>query len=275
MPDSETEVPEVFIPRYLRPEGSGLIDPQGLMSEPQRTDVRRLLGELHKHGNCRFYVALFGPGQKEPLSLSPQKLIAQVGRLHERSILLHYHLGNASSLNIAYDTTFVKELADAQRRDWLEAVREAASSYGHGPDALYAALTTLAARVNPAVDALPPRPQGEMNALTLEEEETPAREVTLVPISLDRNNGQKKDDWRTRLRALPEDPAFGPAAAVAGGVLAMMAGVFLLLRMRRRNARLEESAADIRLSSPAGAGVSRVVHYMEGRETGNDARSVL
>ncbi len=274
-PENDATVPELDIPRYLRPESSGLIDPQNLMSEPQRVDLRRLLGELHRSGNCRFYVALFGRNQKEPLSLSAQKLIAQVGKLHERSVLLHYHLGDAASLGIAYDSAFLKELTDAQRSTWQNAAREAAASYPHAPDALYAALTTLAAGLHPAVEALPPRALEEEDALTLEEEEAPAREVALVPISLDRDNSPKKADWRTRLRALPNDPAFAPAAATVGGILAVLSLLVVLVRIRRRNARLDESAADIRLSSPAGAGVSRVVHYMEGRETGNDARSVL
>lgn len=275
LPESETAVPEMYVPLYLRPESSGLIDPQNLLSEPQKNDVRRLLGELHRHGACRFYVALFGGSQRIPLALAPQKLVAQIGKLQERSVLVHYRLGDAASLGIAYDAAFLKELTDEQRRAWLLAVGEAAATYAHGPDALHAALTTLAAQIGPVADALPPRSAEETDALALGEEETPPQAVALVPISVDRAETQKKADWRTRLRALPDDPAFAPVTAAAGGLLAALGVLFLVWRIRRRNARLKETAADIRLSSPAGAGVSRVVHYMEGREAGGDARNVL
>ena len=275
LPESDTAVPEAYLPLYLRPESNGLIDPQNLLSEPQKDDVRRLLNELHRRGGCRFYVAIFGGGQQVPLPLAPQKLISQIGKLHERSVLVHYRLGDAASLGIACDAAFLKELTDDQRRGWLLAAGEAAAAYAHGPDALHAALTVLAERIAPVVEALPPRTVEAEDALRLDEEEAPPQAVALVPISVDRAETQKKADWRTRLRALPDDPAFAPAMAAAGGLLAALGALFLIWRIRRRNARLKETAADIRLSSPAGAGVSRVVHYMEGREAGGDARSVL
>lgn len=273
LPESDTSVPEVYAPRYLRPESSGLLDPQHLLSETEQNDVRRLLNLLHRHCRCRFYVALFGNRQKEPLSLSPQKLIVEIGRLHERSVLLHYHLGDASSLRLAYDAEFMKELTDDQRRTWLLATRDAAGRFTHGPDALDAALRTLAEHMIPVAEALPERRVAD--AELLQDEVAPMRTVTRVPISLDREAAPKKKDWRSRLREIPDDPSFAPLAATAGGIVTLLAGFLWLLRIRKRNARLEESAADVRLSSPAGAGVSRVVHYMEGREAGGDARSVL
>lgn len=273
LPESDSTVPEVYAPRYLRPESSGLLDPQNLMSETERSDLRRLLNLLHRNCRCRFYVALFGKNQKEPLSLSPQKLIVEIARLHERSVLLHYHLGDASSLRLAYDAEFMKELTDDQRRAWLRAVRDAAGSFTHGPDALDAALWALAEHVRPVAEALPERRVEESQLL--QDDAAPLRSVSRVPISLDREAAPKKKDWRSRLREIPDDPAFIPLASVAGGAVALLGGLLWLLKVRRRNARLEESAADVRLSSPAGAGVSRVVHYMEGREAGGDARSVL
>lgn len=275
LPESKTTVSEAYLPLYLRPENSGLIDPQNLLSEPQKNDVRRLLNELHRHGGCRFYVALFSGSQQVPLALAPQKLVAQIGKLHERSVLVQYCLGNAASLGIAYDAAFLKELTDEQRRTWLLAAGEAASTYAHGPDALHVALTALAAQIGPVAAALPPRTIEETDAFLPDEEEAPPQAVALVPISMDRGEAPKKADWRTRLRALPEDPIFAPAATVAGTLLAALGTLALVWRIRRRNTRLKETAADIRLSSPAGAGVSRVVHYMEGREAGGDARSVL
>lgn len=273
LPESETTVPEVYAPRYLRPESSGLLDPQNLLSETERQDARRLLNLLHRNCRCRFYVALFGKDQKEPLSLSPQKLIGEIGRLHERSVLVHYHLGDASSLRLAYDSEFLKELSDEQRSAWLLASREAAGRFSHGPDSLHAALTTLAETIQPVVEALPERHAAENDLL--QDDAAPMRTVARVPISLDREQTPKKKDWRSRLREIPNDPSFAPLATAAAAALALLAGLVLLLRIRKRNARLEESAADVRLSSPAGAGVSRVVHYMEGREAGEETRSVL
>ncbi len=274
--DEGVSIPESELPQYFRPESSGLIDPQGFMTETTRDDLKHLLNLLHARCPFRIYVALFGKGQKEPASLSPQRLILQVSRPYERSVLLHYHLGVPESLQIAYDPAFLRELTDADRQTWLSAAQGAAEAFSESQDALYASLNSLAEHMQPIVDRLPPRVQpDEYTPEALEENNLPQRDVSRVPISLKDREPNHKDDWRTRLRSIPDNSSFLPIASAFSGALAFSGGLFLLWNFRRKRAHLFESEADIRLSSPAGAGVSRVVRYTEGKEDAGDTRAIL
>lgn len=269
-------IPEAAISRYARPESSGLIDPQGFMTEPQRDDIKHLLNILHSRCPFRIYVALFGKEQQEPTSLSPQRLILQIGRAYERSVLLHYHLGAPESLQIAYDPAFLKELTDSERSKWLSAVQGAAESFSRGEDALHASLTTLAEKMQPVVDQLPPRELPNVYSLeSLETANLPQRSVSLVNLSQPQQTETKKRDWRMALSGLPENPMFQPVAIGCGTIAVILGGLISWLVMRRRCAKLNESEADVRLSSVSGAGVSRAVRYMEGKETPGGAKKVL
>ncbi len=269
-------IPETLMPRYARPESSGLIDPQGFMSEPQRDDLKHLLNILHSRCPFRIYVALFGEGQQEPTSLSPQRLILQIGRAYERSVLVHYHLGVPESLQIAYDPAFLKELTDAERSMWLSAVQGAAESFSRGEDALHASLTTLAEKMQPVVDKLPPREQANVYSLeSLEAANLPQRSISLVKLNLPQQEERKKEDWRTALRDLPQNELFEPIAIGVGVFIAILGGAIGWWCMRARSAKLNESEADVRLSSVSGAGVSRAVRYMEGKETPGGAKKIL
>lgn len=272
----ENGISEALMSRYARPESSGLIDPQGFMSEPQRDDLKHLLNILHSRCPFRIYVALFGKDQQEPTSLSPQRLILQLGRSYERSVLLHYHLGSPESVQIAYDPAFLKELTDAERSMWLSAVQGAAESFSRGEDALHASLSVLAEKMQPVVDQLPPKEQVNVYSLeSLEAANLPQRSVNLVKLDLPQQTETKKEDWRTALRDLPQNALFKPIAVGGGLFVAILGGAVGWLFMRSRSAKLRESEADVRLSSVSGAGVSRAVRYMEGKETPGGVKKIF
>ena len=54
--------------------------------------------------------------------------------------------------------------------------------------------------------------------------------------------------------------------AILGMVLATVLAIAGLFALRNRSARLLRSERDLRLESPYGAGVSRHVRYLEGKE---------
>ncbi|WP_094137968.1 hypothetical protein [Akkermansia muciniphila] len=59
------------------------------------------------------------------------------------------------------------------------------------------------------------------------------------------------------------------------GVLALFGAFILLWRRWKRHIHLLDSHPDIRLGAPYGAGVSRTVRYMDGKEPAADIRDVV
>ena len=156
IPEDFTDVNEYFLPDYIR-TSTGLIDPQKLLAEVESNDVIELIKLIKSRYNVNLFVSIFAAGQKVPPSVNAPTIARQIFRNKERNLLLHFHMGDIKSAQIALDPELSSQLGDAGRRDLLYQVKQDASRFTNPQDELIEAMISLARRTE-ADMASAPRP---------------------------------------------------------------------------------------------------------------------
>ena len=254
--ESDTEVPAHYDEEYLKPQrNSQLNDPQKLLTTVERADVEHVLRQINSNTRFRIYVAVFKDGQKLHSGLAVNELMTGMIQQGEYAVLVRFFTNNPSALDLGYQEI---KLEEPQRLEWLHKVRQAA---GDGsPQGLMNALTCLQELISPMADSFTP-----ISVVA-------QRKLDKLEIQFKETQKKKKDNLRNRVEELMKDPAFVAAVAYPLGFLLGGLGLFLLFNWLRSSSRLEDNEADIRLSSPYGASVSRYVRYLEGTEVGKEKR---
>lgn len=126
VPEDFTDVNEYFLPDYIR-TSTGLIDPQKLLTEVESNDVIELIKLIKSRYNVNLFVSIFAAGQKVPPSVNAPTIARQIFKNKERNLLLHFHMGDIKSAQIALDPELSAQLGDAGRRDLLYQVKQDAS----------------------------------------------------------------------------------------------------------------------------------------------------
>lgn len=259
VPEDFTEVNEYFLPDYIRTT-NGLIDPQKLLGEVESQDVIELIRRVKSRYNVNLFVSIFAAGQRVPPSVNAPTIARQIFRNGERNLLLHFHMGDIKSAQIALDPELSAQLGDAGRRDLLYQVKQDASRFTDPQDELVTAIISLARRT--AADmAAAPRP-----SLTALEPNNPAgipeANITIL---------EPEEARESPLHAMMKAWISFALANVAGIILhvsALVAAVVLwLVWKNKRVVHLLPSEPDKRLGAPNGASQSRPVNYcmQEGR----------
>ena len=91
-------------------------------------------------------------------------------------------------------------------------------------------------------------------------------QVPLIPMEMREDESAEEVTYKDEFLMLMENPYMRPIVRGFGilAILAALGGVVFWLR--RRSGHLLKSTPDVRLSALYGSGVSRNVHYLEGRE---------
>ncbi len=256
--ESDTRVLGRYCSLYSHPEqAADLYDPQLLLSDMERGDVAHLLREINAHAPFRIYVSLFKAGQEIPPELAVSTLVAAASQPCEYAAMIQYSLGDDPVLDLGY-----KEISptDGQRRQWILHARQAAQTGGGGVEGLIAAIRQVHADIMPlsaGFRPITPESAGKARLIDL-----PMREKAAPP----EPSGREK-----MVKAL-ESPALQPILYALGACLALGSGAVALFLHFRHSGRLLESSPDYRLSSPYGAGVSRYVRYLEGKEAAKEKK---
>lgn len=154
IPEDFTDVNEYFLPEYIRTT-TGLIDPQKLLGEVERNDVIELIRLIKDRYNVNLFVSIFAAGQKVPPSVNAPTIARQIFKDKERNLLLHFHMGDIKSAQIALDPDLSSHLGDTGRRDLLYQVKQDASRFTHPQDELVTAMISLARRTEANMAAVP------------------------------------------------------------------------------------------------------------------------
>ncbi len=252
--ESDTTVPVQYHAAYTQESFSGFIDPQGLLSTMERNDVLYVLNELNTRSNFQIYVALFKGTQQIPTDMTTANLLTATATRSDYAVMLRYPLGMPTAIEIAYKGIPEEKI---NRTEWLEKVRAAAASDGEG------GLAGLAAALHSISDSVSPISRDFRTADT-------GHNIKLPPlINIEYRPEEKKEDnsFKKKLTDIATDPINLPYFITLGVIILLglltLAYYFLV---RRKGAILLETQPDLRLSSPYGAGVSRYVRYLEGKE---------
>ncbi len=251
--ESDTVVLAKYCEEYTKPSPSGLIDPQGLLSTMERDDVEHVLREINGNGRFRIYTAIIKAGQEMPRDLAVGTLATAVAQPCEYAVLLLYHIGSPGNLELGYQEI---KADDTQRHEWLNKVRTAAAEQGSGVDGLLAAMRQVSANTAPlAASFTPLTPENTSKA--------PKLEIQYKQVEEKKEPGLKEKITETLKD--PENASYLPYIGGVFALLALVAGV--VLYRRRHSPNLLDTTPDWRLSAPYGAGVSRLVKYLEGKES--------
>ena len=128
VPEDFTDVNEYFLPDYIR-TSTGLIDPQKLLTEVESNDVIELIKLIKSRYNVNLFVSIFAAGQKVPPSVNAPTIARQIFKNKERNLLLHFHMGDIKSAQIALDPELSAQLGDAGRRLSLIHISEPTRPY--------------------------------------------------------------------------------------------------------------------------------------------------
>ena len=253
VPEDFTDVNEYFLPDYIR-TSTGLIDPQKLLTEVESNDVIELIKLIKSRYNVNLFVSIFAAGQKVPPSVNAPTIARQIFKNKERNLLLHFHMGDIKSAQIALDPELSAQLGDAGRRDLLYQVKQDASRFTNPQDELVEAMISLARRTE-ADMASAPKP-----SLPALDPDNPAS-IPEANITI-----QEPEEAReSHLHAMMKAWMSFALANVAGIILhasALVAGVALWLVWKNKSVvRLLPSEPDKRLGAPHGASQSRPVNY--------------
>lgn len=255
--ESDTKVPSRYWPLYTKPAPSGFCDPQQLYSTAERNDVERTLRELNAHSKFRVYAALFKAGQEVPQNLGANTLVTATAQPCEYAVLVHYKTGDTPELELGY---LEIKPDDPQRHEWLIKAREAATAQGGGIDGLLAAIRSIHASITPVAENLRP--------ITPET----AAQAPLIHIKFTKEKKERPLTSREKFDLLWAE--YGTASNIITFcvVLVLALCITLYFIFRRRSGVLYASQPDLRLASPYGAGVSRLVRYLEGAEASKEKR---
>ncbi len=255
--ENDKKVPARYSEAYRQPSAAGLSDPQGLLSVEDRRDVEHVLRELNANSRFRIYVALYRAGQQLPPELAVHMLAHQTARPLEYAALLLFPLGDSQQLDLGYELV---EPSDEDRHAWLQRVRSAAAPEGDGVEALLPAIREVHAVLEPLSSSFKANVPDKVEKL-------PEIEIELRP-----DDGEKKVPVKDIIGAYFKDSANHPLIFTVATLLALIAIAVFVFFFRRRTGTLLESRPDVRLSSPYGAGVSRYVRYLEGKESPKESR---
>ena len=259
VPEDFTDVNEYFLPDYIR-TSTGLIDPQKLLGEVESNDVIELIKRIKSRYNVNLFVSIFAAGQKVPPSVNAPTIGRQIFRNKERNLLLHFHMGDIKSAQIALDPDLSAQLGDAGRRDLLYQVKQDASRFTNPQDELMTAMISLAERTEADMAAAP---KPVLPALT---PDSPSA-IPEANITIQEPEEARESHLHAMIKAWMSF-ALANAAGIALHVTALVAVVVLwLVWKNKRVVRLLPSEPDKRLGAPHGASQSRPVNYcmQEGR----------
>ncbi len=255
--ESDKKILARYCEAYAKPSAAGLSDPQGLLTDMERNDVEHVLRQLNAHSRFHVYAAVLRAGQEVPRELSVQALATATAKPCEYAALILFPLGNSAALDIGYQEI---KPEDPQRHAWQEKVRTAAVAEGDGVEALISAIRQVHAQLTPIASSFRP-----LSAQT-------AGQVPHIPIVFRDDPVEKKVPIRDRIAAFFSEPSHQVLLYLGLGVFAALAALVGVYVLRRRSGELHESDPDIRLSSPYGAGVSRYVRYLKGKESPPEKR---
>lgn len=251
--ESDTKVLGRYCPEYSKPSPHGLIDPQGLLSTVQREDVEHQLREINRNGKFRVYAAVVKAGQEMPGDLAVGTLATAVAQPCEYAVLLLYYIGAPASLELGYQEI---KADDAQRHEWLNKVRSAAAACGTGAEGLMAALGQAAANITPVANSF--RPLTADNTVKAPKLDIPFKQEEEV----------KEPSFKEKLTEKIQDPENITLLPYFGGAfLGIVLFAVAWLYRRRHSPTLLDTTPDWRLSARYGSGVSRLVKYLEGKES--------
>lgn len=255
--ESDTKLPKHYYKEYATAPPGGLIDPQHIFSSVERADAEHNLRELNAGIPYRLYVAIFRQGQEMPLELAVGTLVRTVAPPGQYAAMLMYGTGDTPQIELG---THELQISDENRHAWLEKMRHAAAQAGGGVEGLQAALAVLRSSLAPLVENLPPLTQQTIVS------------IPLIPIEMRQEETAAAPSFKDKLRHFMEDPSLQPLLSTVGAILATCILILLFFWLRRRSGKLLKTTPDIRLASPYGAGVSRNVRYLEGREIRKNPR---
>lgn len=260
--ESDTVVPGHYTEEYLPRSGRALPDlndPQLLMTDPERADARYVLEGLNAHCPFRIYVSIFKAGQHVPTDLAAPALVRNIARIDEYAVLLQYNMGDSPRVDLGLKSI---ELTDDERLALLAELQQLAVASGGGSEGLMAAMRYTKEKLLPKAASFVPLNAGSGDKLSSILEKNEALSAIL-------KQGRKKEKEKSTREELLEmlfNPAYIPYAIAAGAALASLALLVILYIRHRRRGKLLETVPVYRLMSPAGAGVSRFVKYLEGKE---------
>lgn len=248
---TDKKIPKRYYRDYSTANSDSLIDPQGLLDTPQRADVEYALRVVDSRSRYHLYIVLFREEQEIPLELSAGTLARSLAQPGEYVVVLMYGVGDSPHIELGYHEI---NLADSDRHAWLERVRRAALVRGGGVEGILAAVHELHTCLAPVAEQLPPL------------EQRSDLQVPLIPIEMRQEDEAEEVTLGDEFRQAMNNPAVRSVLLTLGGVVGLTFLTLGIMWLRRRSGRLIRSEADVRLSSPYGAGVSRNVNYLEGRE---------
>ncbi len=254
----DARVYKLYYRDYTKPNPpGGLIDPQGVLSSPQRDDIRYALQTCNAHSPYKIYVALYKKEQTLPLDMAAGALVREIATSSgEYAVLLLCAWGDTLQVEIGYHEL---KPTDEQRHEWQNLVQETAQNYG-GTAGIIAALEVLKKVLAPITADLPPL------------EQRTDLQVPLLPIELQKDEEAEEVSSLDEIKEWLANSSARRVLETIGGILFFFLLIVLWRWHRRRSGHLMETEPDVRLSSPYGAGVSRNVHYLEGRESGSAPR---
>lgn len=256
--ESDTTVLGRYCEAYTKSSEDVLRDPQGLLTTMEREDVEHVLRTLNAQSNFSLYLTVFKGGQEIPGELSVDTLANSAVPAGRYAAMILYPLGNTASIEMGYQ--LIKP-AEERRHEWLTKVRNEAAATGGAIEGVLAAVRCAHANILPL--------SSEFKPVTAES----AAKAPLIEIQYKPNDKEEKVSFKDKLKKLAENPENLPIVLVILGAVAVPV-LFCLyfFLVRRRTAGLLETPPDLRLSSPYGAGVSRYVRYLEGKEAGKEKR---
>ncbi len=255
--ESDTTVPGRYCRLYLSPHGTALRDPQQLLTDVEREDISHLLRELNANSKFHIYVSIFKAGQEIPCEVSAANLVRNIAEPGQYTVLLQYCLGEPPVIDIGY-----REITptDDQIREWQEALRRCISISGSGVEGLMASIHCLHGIITPLSANFTPLDTDSAHRVTRvilpAEEEIKIREIT----------------WKDEVKAWVLAGGATPYVIALVASEAMCWLIYFLFMWNRSCGRLYESEPDYRLASRYGAGVSRFVRYLEGKEAGKEKK---
>ena len=250
-PESDTKVPKLYYAEYGVATKSGVIDPQRLLTNVQREDIEYALRTLNAHAPYHLYLAVFKQGQELPLELAVGALVRTVAQPGEYAAMIMYGLGDTPQVELGYHEI---QLSDEDRLAWLERVRAAAQARG-GIEGVLAAVQELHTCLGPVAEQLPPLTQQT------------SVHVPLIPIEKQVDDLPDEPTFKDDVYRFLQSPATRTIALWVLGVLAFLGLVGVVIWVRRRSGKLYKTEhPDVRLASPYGAGVSRNVRYLKGKD---------